>query len=86
MITTHKLHEDEMPGGQYFVVVDEWFVTSSGLLRALETLYKAHWVFNLEYVKEMSVVYNFLDVFIFKERKAVPKAACCALYDKIKVV
>jgi hypothetical protein len=86
ILTTNSLYGEEEPGGQYYVVVDQYFITTTGLLRAIETLYKVYWVFNLQYTKELTVFFSFFDTFIFKSQKAVPKAACCGLYEKIKVL
>jgi hypothetical protein len=85
ILTTNSLYGEEKPGGQYYVVIDQYFITTTGLLRAIETFYKVYWVFNLQYMKELTVFFSFFGTFVFKSKQTVPKAACCGLYEKIKV-
>jgi hypothetical protein len=71
--------------GAYHMVVDrQTMEVGHNVLRAVETLYKSYFVFNLKYPVKLKPFFNFLDAYVFKYKNVKPTGPMEKYFNKIK--
>ena len=68
----------------YYVAIDAFVIQASSFLRAFEVLFKAHYVFNLDYEASLKYVYDFFDAFIFQWIDAVQSETVTNFYKQVR--
>jgi hypothetical protein len=73
-----------MKGMVLFVVVDASFIeVGQNINRAIELLYKVHYIFDVSYEKSLAAFFNFFDFFIFKHNAKTLMSVCAKLKLKL---
>jgi len=55
---------------EYFIVIDNETVSSGpSATNAVDTLFKLHWVFNLQFCPQLQHLWDYLDHFVYKISK-----------------